>query len=52
MKGKGSNTIFALRVLAERMIEKQKDLYMWVVDYEKVYGKVKHDELKGKIKDE
>lgn len=40
-----SNAIFALRLLAERMIEKQKDLYICFIDYEKAFDRVRHADL-------
>ena len=44
--GKGTrNAIFALRVLAERAIDVQKDLYVCFVDYEKAFDKVRHQDL-------
>ena len=46
MEGKSTNNaIFMLRVLAERVMEKQKDLYVCFIDYEKAFDKVKHAEI-------
>ena len=46
MEGKGTmNAIFVLRMLAERAIEMQKDLYVCFIDYEKAFDRVKHGEL-------
>ena len=46
VRGKGtSNTIFLLRVLSERMVEKQHDLYACFIDYEKAFDRVRHVEL-------
>ena len=43
-KNKGTrNAIFVLRTVIERSIEKQKDLYMCFVDFEKAFDTVKHD---------
>ena len=43
VEGKGtSNTIFILRMMAERTIEKQRDLYLCFIDYEKAFDRVKH----------
>ena len=39
------NTIFALRRLVERMIEKQKDVYVYFIDYSKAFDTVKHEPL-------
>ena len=45
-KGKGTrNAIFVLRTMMERLIEKQKDLFMCFVDFEKAFDTVKHDKL-------
>ena len=46
MEGKGTtNAIFVLRMLAERAIEMQKDIYVCFIDYEKAFDRVKHGEL-------
>ena len=46
VEGKGtSNAIFSLRILAERAIEKQKNLYTCFIDYEKAFDRVKHENL-------
>ena len=39
------NAIFVLRRLVERMIEKQKDVYVCFIDYSKVFDTVKHETL-------
>ena len=44
--GKGTrNAIFCLRMLAEKAIEKQKDLYICFIDYVKAFDRVKHKKL-------
>ena len=44
--GKGtSNAIFVVRNLMERAIEKQKDVYMCFIDYEKAFDRVRHVDL-------
>ena len=44
--GKGTrNAIFCLRMLAEKEIEKLKDLYICFVDYEKAFDRAKHKKL-------
>ena len=46
VEGKGtSNAIFILRMIAERTIEKQRDLYLCFIDYEKAFDRVKHTHL-------
>ena len=40
-KGTG-NAIFVTRMLVERSIEKQKDVYVCFFDYSKAFGMVKH----------
>ena len=46
LEGKGTtNAIFVLRMLAERAIEMQKDIYVCFIDYEKAFDRVKHGEL-------
>ena len=39
------NAIFILRMLSERAIEMQKDLYVCFIDYTKAFDKVQHEEL-------
>ncbi len=39
------NAIFILRMLTERAIEMQKDLYICYIDYTKAFDKVRHEEL-------
>ena len=39
------NAIFVLRMIMERAIEKQKDLYMCFVDFEKAFDRVRHELL-------
>ena len=49
--GKGtSNALFSLRVITERAIEVQKDVFACFVDYEKAFDKVKHAELFNMLK--
>ena len=46
MEGKGTrNAIFILRMLSERSIEMQKDIYLCFIDYEKAFDRVKHEDL-------
>jgi hypothetical protein len=46
MTDKGTrNAIFILRMLGERAIEMQQDLYLCFIDYQKAFDNVKHDEL-------
>ena len=40
-----SNALFTLRILTERAIEVQKDIFTCFVDYEKAFDKVRHQEL-------
>ena len=52
VEGKGtSNAIFMLRTMAERVIEKQRDLYVCFIDYEKAFDKVKHEVLMEILRD-
>ena len=39
------NAIWMIRMLSERAIEMQKDLYMCFIDYTKAFDKVQHEEL-------
>ena len=39
------NAIWMVRMLTERAIEMQKDLYMCFIDYTKAFDKVQHEEL-------
>ena len=49
--GKGtSNALFTLRILMERAIEVQKDVFTCFVDYEKAFDKVKHEDLFNMLK--
>ena len=46
MKGKGTNNaIFVLRMLGERSIEMQKDIFLCFIDYEKAFDTVRHMDL-------
>ena len=38
------NAVFVMRILAERSIEMQKNLYAVFIDYEKAFDRVKHHE--------
>ena len=50
-RGKGTrNAIFVIRMLGERAIEMQKDLYAVFVDYEKAFDKVKHKEIMNDLR--
>ena len=45
-KGKGTcNAIFIIRMIGERTIEMQKDLFMCFIDYQKAFDTVKHADL-------
>ena len=47
-EGKGTrNAIFNMRMLTERAIEVQKDVFMCFIDYEKAFDKVRHPQLIG-----
>lgn len=39
------NAIFVLRMLSERCIQMQRDLYVCFIDYEKAFDSVKHEDL-------
>ncbi len=39
------NAILMIRMLSERAIEMQKDLYMCFIDYTKAFDKVRHEEI-------
>ena len=39
------NAIFVLRMITERAVEMQKDIFICVIDYSKAFDKVRHDEL-------
>ena len=44
--GKGTmNTVLFLRIIMEKAIGKQKDLYICFIDYVKAFDEVKHQEL-------
>ena len=46
MEEKGTrNAIFTLRVLAERAVEMQRDLFLCFIDYEKAFDRVLHQKL-------
>ena len=46
MKGKGTaNAIFLLRMICERAIEMQRDVYLCFIDYQKAFDTVKHEEM-------
>lgn len=46
LEGKGTaNAIFIMRTILEKMIEKQRNVFLCFIDYEKAFDKVKHEEL-------
>ncbi len=46
MPDKGTrNAIFTLRMISERCIEMQKDVYICFIDYAKAFDKVQHEQL-------
>ena len=46
VKGKGTaNAIFLLRIISERAIEMQRDIFLCFIDYQKAFDTVKHDEM-------
>ena len=50
-KGKGTREgIFNLRTINERYLEKQKDVYICFIDYEKAFDRVNHEKLIEKLK--
>ena len=50
-KGKGTrDAIFVIRMLGERSLEMQKDLYAIFVDYEKAFDRVKQREIVNDLK--
>ena len=51
-KGKGTrNAIFILRMLIERAIEMQKDLYLCYIDFQKAFDTVKHEKMMEMLQD-
>ena len=44
------NATFMLRMLMERAIEKQKDIYMCFIDFEKAFDTVRHELLMERLK--
>ena len=45
-EGKGKrNAIFVLRILAERALEMQNDLYLCFIDYTKAFDTIKHEHM-------
>ena len=50
--GKGTREgIFNLRTIGERYLEKQKDLFICYIDYEKAFDRVNHEKLIQRLKD-
>ena len=46
VKGKGTaNAIFLLRMICERAIEMQRDVYLCFIDYQKAFDTVRHEEM-------
>ena len=46
VRGKGTaNAVFSLRMITERCLDVQKDIFICFVDYEKAFDKVKHENL-------
>ena len=51
-KGKGTrNAIFVLRMITERAIEMQKDLYLCYIDFQKAFDTVKHERVMEMLQD-
>ena len=51
-KGKGTvNAIYMLRMVIERSIEMQKDLYLAFIDFEKAFDTVRHEEMIKMLED-
>ena len=46
-----ANALFTFRVLTERALDVQKDVFACFVDYEKAFDKVRHEKLFGILKD-
>ena len=45
-KGKGTrNAIFILRMILERALEMQKDIYLCYIDFAKAFDRVKHEDM-------
>ena len=42
--------IFNLRTINERYLEKQKDVYICIIDYEKAFDRVNHEKRTEKLK--
>ena len=40
-----TNAMFALYMIIERVVEKQNDLYLCFVDFEKAFDTVQHEEI-------
>lgn len=52
VKDKGTrNAIFNVRIISERAIEHQTDMYLCFIDYTKAFDKVRHDKLFQLLKD-
>ena len=50
-KGKGiRDSIFNLRTISKRYLEKQSDIYIWFTDIEKAFDRVNHEKLIEKLK--
>ena len=50
-KGKGTeNAIFVLRAIIKRAIEKQNDMYLCFVDFEKAFDMVRHEVLVERLR--
>ena len=45
------NAIFMLRMLTERAVEMQKNVYVCFIDYTKAFDKVRHEELMNMLQD-
>ena len=45
------NAIFMLRMLSERAIEMQREVYVCFIDYTKAYDKVRHEDLMDILQD-
>ena len=45
------NAIFMLRMLSERAIEMQREVYVCFIDYTKAFDRVRHEELMDFLQD-
>ena len=52
LEGTGTtNAIFVMRIILERIIETQRNVFLCFIDYEKAFDKIRHEDLMTMLED-